>query len=69
MKCYRCGKTTAADGVSTVPIDPKGPNRRWVCLPCLTDDERAAVPQDVIELSSIFDPDFAKLGKEAHNEP
>lgn len=60
MRCYRCNRGIA-DQVSMVPIDPKGPNRRWACMECLTDAQRAAIPKDVIDLSAVFNTEFDAL--------
>ena len=54
MKCYKCGKGIF-DGVSMVPIDPKGKGRRWVCLDC---EPSATMPQDVRDLCGCIDPKF-----------
>lgn len=56
MKCYKCNKGMS-DNVSLVPEDVKGTeNRRWVCLDCK--DDSVQVPEDVKNISGIFDDKF-----------
>lgn len=51
MKCCKCGRMLIGCKTPSFPIDPKGtPGRRWACMGCLTPEQLANIPVDVMDL-------------------
>ena len=59
MICYKCSRAPVENGLSMIPVDPKGTiSRRWVCTECADKNEISSIPSDVKELCTIINPSF-----------
>lgn len=59
MKCCRCNKGMSELKCGMIPIEPKGTkDRKWICTDCATNEEIDDIDKEVVEISSIINPNF-----------